>query len=156
MIPKAKALPAHGPYAGVLTVLLLAASPAIPESGDLLPPEGAFRAEAERLCPDRVRVAWRIAEGHYLYRDRIAVRVRRPEGVSVAVLNLSRGARERDALSGQWRRVLREEAVLTAHLEEPGTASPLQIEVRYQGCAEGRLCYSPQRRTFALLPEGSS
>lgn len=156
MDPMAKAIPARGPCAGVLALLLLVASPAIPGSGDILPPEQAFRAEAERIGPDRVRIAWRIAEGYYLYRDRIAVQVRQPKGASVAVRNLSRGARERDSLSGQWRRVLRKEAVLTAHLEGLGTASPLRIEVRYRGCAEDRLCYSPQRQTFALLPEGSS
>jgi len=155
--PMAKAIAAHGPGAGVLMALLLAAPPALPEPGELLPPERAFRAEAERIGPDRVRIAWRIAEGYYLYRDRIAVRVSHPEGVSVAIRDLSQGARERDALSGEWRRVLRKGAILTAQLdEEPGTAFPLRIEVRYQGCAENRLCYSPQRRTFALLPEGSS
>lgn len=153
MSPAANGIAIRALCAGTLAILLLGAPPAIPGSEGLLPPDRAFQTKAERIGTDRVRIDWRIAKGYYLYRDRIAIRVRSPKGASVAVRHLSRGDRERDALSGEWRRVLRKEAVLTARLEGLDGDSPVRIEIRYQGCAEDRLCYPLQRRIHTL-PSG--
>jgi thiol:disulfide interchange protein DsbD len=40
---------------------------------DFLPPEKAFLFSASAAGPDRVRLAWVIAPGYYLYRDRIRI-----------------------------------------------------------------------------------
>ncbi|MCW1777235.1 protein-disulfide reductase DsbD N-terminal domain-containing protein [Pantoea ananatis] len=91
-----------------LCLLAVAAFPALAISEkDLLPVDQAFALSAQ--APERGRIAlhWDIAKGYYLYRHRIAVKVI--------------GARTRlNAESG---------------VADPGT-SRVQLEVRYQGCAD--------------------
>ena len=40
---------------------------------DLLPVDDAFALRAEAPSADRIEIRWRIADGYYLYRHRIAV-----------------------------------------------------------------------------------
>src|SRR5437764_8767317 len=44
-------------------------------AADLLPPEKAFRFTARALGPASVEARFNVADGYYLYRDKIRIRV---------------------------------------------------------------------------------
>ena len=106
---------------------------------DFLPPDVAFRVGA-RIDGSALRVRWVIADGYYLYRQKISVAAESPDLV-VSGIALPRGTMKTDPYLGT-------QEIYTQQLE--GTvgyrrldygAHPLQIKVTYQGCAEAGLCY---------------
>ena len=70
-----------------------------PANGDFLPPDAAFRFGAGMPQPDSIALTWVIADGYYLYKDKI----------SVESDDAERAARQAGAAAGQAeaRRVLR-------------------------------------------------
>src|SRR5690606_16865136 len=82
-------------------------------------------------------VEWDIADGYYLYRDRIAART--ADGAALTVETPS-GLKKDDPNFGPseiyYRRA---EAVLS----EPGLGP---VEITYQGCQEDGICYAPETR----------
>ncbi len=85
-----------------LCVLALISFPVVAVSEtDLLPVEKAFVVGVKALDRHHVLVHWKIAEGYYLYRHRIAVRVLN-DGVlkSDSKLNLPNGYRKNDSYLG--------------------------------------------------------
>ena len=96
---------------------------------------------APRVDGNVVRVRWVIADGYYLYRQKIDVKAESPDLVRCGP----------DAAAGhaQDRSLSRHPGDLYASRSKPpcpitrfdAGAHPLQIKVTYQGCAEAGLCY---------------
>ena len=84
-----------------LLALLASAPPAwaIDES-DLLPVDEAFALTASAPQRDRIALAWRIADGYYLYRHRISVEVG-GGGFEALPLQLPAGERHVDEFFGE-------------------------------------------------------
>ena len=108
-----------------------AASPDTP-----LPADQAFTISASQGSEGLLRVEWDIADGYYLYRDRITARS--PDGATLSV-ETSPGIAKDDPNFGlsevyyDWAT-----AIVSA-----GSRS---IEISYQGCQEDGICYAPERR----------
>jgi len=133
---------------------------------DFLPPDVAFRVGAE-VDGGEVRVRWIIAEGYYLYRAKIEIQAESPDAV-IGTARLPPGIRVQDPSFGM-QEVYRQQVVIGAPVTRLDYgAHPLQIKVRYQGCADRGLCYplmskvlfpqapeSPATR-FTRAPAGSS
>jgi len=111
-----------------------------------LPPEQAFAVSAERGADGRLRLGWDIQPGYYLYRDSLGVSSATP-GLRVGSLQLPPGEAKEDESRGSTE-VYYGEVVGQAVLE--GDAWPARIEVSYQGCREGNLCYPPQRQLLVV------
>jgi thiol:disulfide interchange protein DsbD len=145
---------------GTLCALALLSSFAGPalavDESDLLPVDQAFALHASAPAPGRVELAWKIADGYYLYRHRISVRVEEP-GFTAGELQLPHGERHHDEFFGD---VETFRGSLLA--VQPGVADPglqrVTLEVKYQGCADLGVCYPPQTRTLtvALPPSGTA
>jgi thioredoxin:protein disulfide reductase len=119
---------------------------------DFLPPDVAFRVAAD-VDGNLVRVRWVIADGYYLYRQKIEIKAESPDLV-VATPALPRGVPKTDPFLGTqeiYRQQLQATAAFTRY---DGGAHPLQIKVTYQGCADAGLCYPPI--TKVLFPEHAS
>ena len=41
------------------------------DADELLPPDQAFKVSAKALAADRIEISWEIAEGYYLYRNKM-------------------------------------------------------------------------------------
>lgn len=143
--------------AGVAVLLaLLAGAPGANPLDALLGPDTpqtlpAQRAFAMRVVPDGpgARLELDIAPGHYLYRD--TLRVRPAHGGAYFPLRLPPGVRVHDAGLGTVEVYRGHLAIGLGDLSGPD--SPIgEIEVHYQGCADGRLCYAPARRVLRLDP----
>jgi thiol:disulfide interchange protein DsbD len=106
---------------------------------DFLPPEVAFRVGAQ-VDGDEVRVRWIIAEGYYLYRAKIEISAESPDSL-VGRPELPPGIRLNDPTFGM-QQVYRQQVEVSAPVTRSDYgAHPLQIKVKYQGCADRGLCY---------------
>ena len=138
-----------------LSALALAAavvgSPALAQlpgvKRELLPPDQAFRLSARALDRDTVEVRFDIADGYYLYRDRMTFRV---EPVGAGPARLPPGARKHDAFFGDvdtYRGVV-DLRVPLSRAAAPGQALTLYAES--QGCADAGVCYPPNQQQLRL------
>jgi thiol:disulfide interchange protein len=106
---------------------------------DFLPPDVAFRVGA-RIDGSALRVRWVIADGYYLYRQKISVAAESPVLV-VSGISLPPGAVKTDPYLGTQEIYTQQVEGTVAYRRLDYGAHPLQIKVTYQGCAEAGLCY---------------
>ena len=112
---------------------------------ELLPPEQAFRVEA-RMQGDEAVARWRIAEGYYLYRDRIQLRSLSPR-ITLDEPSLPEGTLKDDPIFGPVQIFRGEVEARVAVRGEPG---PWELQVIHQGCADVGVCYPPNRQVLRL------
>ena len=106
---------------------------------DFLSPDVAFRVRA-RLDGDELHVRWLIADGYYLYRQRIQVLPESPDLVAGPV-RLPPGTLLTDSYFGT-QEVYHQQVETSVQLTRlDHGAHPVQVKVSYQGCAEAGLCY---------------
>ena len=111
----------------------------------LLSPEEAFTLQISREADGDLIFAWKIAPGHYLYKDHTAATA--PDGKTALPLRLRAGEKKDDPGFGVvdiWRDAGR--AVLSAHALKRAN-DPASINITYQGCLENSICYPPTTRT---------
>jgi thiol:disulfide interchange protein DsbD len=108
---------------------------------DFLPPDVAFRVAA-RIDGNVVKVRWVIADGYYLYRQKIAVRAESPD-LLVSMPQLPPGTVKTDPYMGTQQVYMQQVEAIVPYSRIDAGAHPLQIKVTYQGCAEAGLCYPP-------------
>lgn len=127
---------------------------------EFLPVEQAFHFKAAPDGKNGLRLEWKIAPGYALYKDRLATGVTRPAGVTLAPLAFaSPSAFKQDPSFGrvavfhdQLKATLRLDAVPAA-----AAGKPVELWVRYQGCADAGLCYPPQTVKLTLsAPEAAT
>lgn len=135
-----------------LAVLMLSApAPSLAQGLDqsfgqpLLSLEEAFTLQISREADGDMVFAWKIAPGHYLYKDHTAATA--PDGKTALPLRLRAGEKKDDPGFGVvdiWRDVGR--AVLSADALKRAN-DPASINITYQGCLENSICYPPTTRT---------
>jgi thioredoxin:protein disulfide reductase len=108
---------------------------------DFLPPDVAFRASAG-VDGNVLRLRWIIADGYYLYRNKIEIRAESPDLV-LSAPSLPPGVLKVDPYFGNQEIYKQQVQATVAYSRSDGGAHPLQIRVIYQGCAEAGLCYPP-------------
>jgi thiol:disulfide interchange protein DsbD len=110
------------------------------EKPDFLPANQAFIFTSERLASGETRLYWQIADGYYLYQQRLRFEGLNKEQQPV----LPTGEDHHDEYFGQ-QQVYRQALELTI----PASASG-QIKVGWQGCADAGLCYPPQSEPVSV------
>jgi thiol:disulfide interchange protein DsbD len=112
-------------------------------------PEQAFQVSATAVTPDSVRIDWKIAEGCYLYRNRIKVQAHGP--VQVGALVLPQGESHHDEYFGT-QQIYHHTLAATLPVSRAAGSGELKlaIDVTYQGCAEIGFCYPPITKTLAV------
>ena len=121
---------------------------------DFLPPEKAFLFNASAAGPDRVRLAWVIAPGYYLYRDRIKISGATGGG-SLGAAQFPPGQVKSDEYFGKQVVYHDELVVMLPVTRAAGGELTLPLSVSYQGCAEAGLCYPPVTRSVSLVLPGT-
>ena len=125
---------------------------------DFLPPDVAFRVAA-RVEGDLIRVRWVIADGYYLYRQKIEVRPESPD-LQVQAPQLPKGLMKTDPYLGTQEIYTQQVEVTVPYTRFDYGAHPIQIKVTYQGCAEAGLCYPPITKVVfpaaAITPAAAS
>ena len=116
---------------------------------EFLPPDQAFRFSAQMQRADAAALNWVIADGYYLYRQRISVTSETPN-VQIGALALPKGEPKHDESFGDTEVY---HQLLDASLpvaRAAGSTGTLNLKVTYQGCAEGGLCYNPITKAVAV------
>ncbi|HZV23862.1 MAG TPA: protein-disulfide reductase DsbD [Luteimonas sp.] len=119
---------------------------------DLLPVDQAFALTASAPSADRIELRWKIADGYYLYRQRIGVQA--DPAFHAEALQLPQGAKHHDEFFGDVQTYRR---ALLAVLPGAAGSSSVTLKVKYQGCADLGVCYPPQLRTLTVaLPAAAT
>ncbi len=143
-------------WLSVLIVLCPFSGGLVLAQDDFLPPEQVFRVAAQPDGADAVRVRWEIADGYYLYRDKLHFQSG-TSGISIADPLLPEPEIRQDKFFGAVP-VYRQQAEIRLPLiREAGAPDTLDLDVTDQGCADAGLCYPPQRHKLHLaLPPSQS
>jgi thioredoxin:protein disulfide reductase len=108
---------------------------------DFLPPDVAFRVAA-RIDGNVLKVRWVIADGYYLYKQKIEVKAESPD-LLVSAPQLPAGVVKTDPYLGIQEIYTQQVEAVVPYTRIDAGAHPIQIKVTYQGCAEAGLCYPP-------------
>ncbi|MDT8310674.1 MAG: protein-disulfide reductase DsbD [Methylophaga sp.] len=119
-------------------------------SDEPLAVDEAFRFSADVKDPQHLHIGWQIAEGNYLYRDKIEARITDNQNVKIRSLNLPAGENKRDEYFGLTQ-IYQQDLLLNVPLDRSEAAQAITLEVRYQGCSETfNICYPPEIKTVKL------
>ena len=115
-----------------------------------------FFPEAFPVDGNAVEVGIRVVPGFYLYKDKISVRSL-SDDAKAGRLDLPKGKMKVDEYFGEMEVYLDSILAPLAIARATPDAMDLELELKYQGCAEGGLCYMPQTRVITVsLPEAST
>jgi thiol:disulfide interchange protein DsbD len=128
-----------------LGATVLAAHAAGPK---LLPAEQAFRLSARALDPQTLEVRFNVADGYYLYRDKLRFGVE-PAGVGVGAPALPPGTSHEDEFFGKVT-IYRGLAVIRLPLGSARPGQPVTLVADSQGCADAGVCYPPQLQRVTI------
>jgi thiol:disulfide interchange protein DsbD len=125
-------------------------APAVSGDEEFIDVDKAFALTSEALSVNNIQLNWRIADGYYLYKQRIKVE---PTGntKTIGALVLPKGENHHDEYFGD-QEVYRQSVDATFSLP-PSDAKSVDVKVTYQGCADAGLCYPPETRTISVSLE---
>jgi len=117
--------------------------------------EQAFRFTAEVAAPDRLRLTWEIADGTFLYQEKIRIAVADAPNVALGPYELPEPEIKSDTARPDG--TIGDVAVYQHRIDLSlpllrGAPEPtgLKLVVKYQGCAERGICYPPVTRQIML------
>ena len=119
------------------------------DAGQLLPAEQAFRATVAAGEQD-VAVQFQIADGYYLYQEKIHVETE-PSGL-LGAAEFSLGKEKEDEFFGK-QTVHYHQAVVKLPFQSAAPAT-YRITLSYQGCADAGVCYPPVTKTLEIKGTG--
>jgi thiol:disulfide interchange protein DsbD len=117
------------------------------------PPDEVFFPDVFPVDGNTVEIGIRIEPGFYVYKQRITAKSLSPNA-QAGQLDLPKGKLKHDEFFGESEVYYSEVIGRLAIARATPEAMDLELEVGYQGCAEGGLCYLPQTRVMTVsLPE---
>lgn len=120
-----------------------------------LPPEKAFRFSARALNPQTIEARFAIADGYYLYRDKIRFSVE-PADAGLSVPPLPAGKAKEDQFFGRVE-TYRDSLIVNLGLRNAAAGQKVVIQAESQGCWDQGICYPPQvQRVTVPLPAASA
>lgn len=111
--------------------------------------EEAFELHSPLWDGKDLILRWDIAPGCYLYRDKLSVESTTPQGYALGSAQLPAGETLRDAHFGE---VMVYRDSVQMRFRPVSGKPPTSLRVRFQGCAEDKVCYPLQTRVIALPP----
>lgn len=120
---------------------------------ELLPPEQAFQFFATVKNAHTVHVSWLIADGYYLYKNKLGLKTESGVEVNLSAV-LPQGEAHHDEEFGDVE-VYRHELSLDVPIIRAGLAAENQTLIaKFQGCADRGVCYPPMTSKVLLsLPQ---
>ncbi|NOQ17324.1 MAG: protein-disulfide reductase DsbD [Methyloprofundus sp.] len=115
---------------------------------DILPQEQAFKVTAQATQDGQVQVSWKIAQGYYLYRNKM-VFASKTDDISIKHTDLPPGKIKSDKYFGDVA-IYRNQLDSLLSLTRPKTAQTLSLLVKHQGCADLGICYPPQSTLLTI------
>ena len=113
----------------------------------LLPPEQAFRFSARVLDAATLEARFDVADGYYLYRDKLRFTA---EPVQLRPVDLPRGQRKHDEFFGEVE-TYRGAVTVRLTLASAAPGKTLVVHADSQGCADAGVCYPPNPQQLTLV-----
>ena len=119
------------------------------ETKKFLPAGMVFQMGARASAPNQYTLTWTIAQGYYLYKDQMKIVA--TDGATISSVKWITPTQTKDDPNFGQVQVFHNQAIAvvtvgTAKL----TSNKPTLNVQYQGCAEGGLCYPPVHAQVAL------
>jgi thiol:disulfide interchange protein DsbD len=111
---------------------------------DFLPPEKAFRVSARLIDAKSIEVNFQIAEGYYLYRERLVFKA---EGASLGAPDIPHGKIKYDPNFEKEVETFRQQLIVRIPVQSGGEFT---LSVVNQGCSDKGLCYAPMETSLQL------
>lgn len=125
-------------------------------NADFLPVNEVFEPILTALDGNTVEVAIRVLDGYYLYKDKISASVN-SSVAQAGKLELPPGELKTDQYFGEMEVYHGDVFGKLPIARGTPEAMPLELEIRYQGCADGGICYPPVTRTMSVeLPAATT
>ena len=118
----------------------------MPDQPKLLPPDQAFRLSARALDPTTIEARFDVADGYYLYRDRIHFSVGSSGDLPA---ELPAGVRKHDEFFGDVE-TYRGPVVIRVALPSAAPGRTLTLHAESQGCADAGVCYPPNPQALDI------
>jgi len=136
-------------------LLCLGSMTTMAADSQLLPAEQAFRYSARALNDHTLEARFAIADGYYLYRDKLKFAVS-PDGTVLGQADLPAGKVKTDEFFGKVE-TYRGMVVVTLPLSGAVAGRTVELAADSQGCADVGVCYPPTRQklTVALPAPGA-
>jgi len=123
---------------------------------ELLPAEQAFQFFATVKDANTLRMNWVIADGYYLYRDKIKLALTNTPSVQLGEIKLPQGQPYHDEAFGQVQIFYNELSFDLPIIRSTKNSQTISLIAKYQGCADRGVCYPPmESKIELLLPETS-
>jgi len=115
-----------------------------------LDPDDAFRVTASQGDGRTIILQWRVEQGYYLYRDKIAVTPEDETRLTLGPPQLPAGQVTQDEYFGEVTSIEHDFQSAVPVLQVAGDTRDLELLVTYQGCAEAGLCYPPITKALVV------
>jgi len=117
---------------------------------EFLDPDAAFRVDVSEAGPEELLVRWDIADGYYLYKDKLDIRLLSGDGVTAGPVSIPQGETKHDEFFGDVQ-VFHHDIEARLPLQRAsGDATEVSVQLGYQGCAEAGICYPPIKKQLTL------
>lgn len=120
---------------------------------DLLTADQAFKLVLNKSDDHIIQAHWNIAEGYYLYKKRIKAILPKQSNFEVSKIIFPAGVIVKDKEYGDME-VFRDELsvviTLAKNVQDPASAIDNILSLKYQGCADVGVCYSPIKVKFDI------
>ena len=120
-----------------------------------LDPELAFSPSVKAITGNTIPVSWTIAEGYYLYKDKLAFELLDTNGKNLGKAQLSKGKIKDDPYFGKIE-VYRQFVDAKIPLITQQDSGEGVLRLTYQGCADIGICYPPQHKEIPFSWSGIS
>jgi thiol:disulfide interchange protein DsbD len=125
-------------------------------NSEFVPVDEAFKPLLIPIDGNTVEVSFQVLPGYYLYKDKISVNAL-SDNVQLGRLDLPTGKIKVDEFFGESEVYFDDVFASLPLARATPDAMDLELEVNFQGCAEGGLCYPPTTRVITTsLPEATS
>lgn len=110
----------------------------------------AFIFSAEAQDPSTLLARWKIAEGNYLYRDKIRFELIDSTHTQIAPFSLPPGENKMDEIFG-LSEVYHHDTDIALPINRSKNSQQVTLKAHYQGCSETfNICYPPTNKTILL------
>lgn len=99
---------------------------------DLLEPEKAFAASLEAISQNAAILRFDIAEGYYLYREQLDVRIAEGDGIELGPVNPPDGELQEDEFFGESQVYRGQVEILVPVLRDADDVSDITLAIDYQ------------------------
>jgi thiol:disulfide interchange protein DsbD len=134
------------------SLLELGSSPSATD--DLLPVDQAFTMNARFDKANELTVAWQIAPGYYLYRDKLGFTA--TGRIDLGTANLPAGVAHRDDNFGDVEVFYDFVEAKVPFARASPDALDVELTASFQGCKENSICYPPGEQVMSLVLPATS